>query len=315
MSNLSDFLPYLKLGSDLQRSARTSNAQLVAADNGKLINITSGTFTQTFAAAAALGDGWWCYLGNSGEGDITIPSSDGRTNWIMYPGEIRLFQCDGVTLRSIVINAFNATFTTSGNFIKPPGYSSFSALLWAGGGWGGTGLAGGGGGACAPIGVPESKLSSSESVVIGAGGVSSGVGGASSFAGVTSFGGFSGGAGVGGGGGGCLGAGAGSGGGKPNPSASEGVDNSGFGGGGGGGESSPSGGLSFYGGGGGGSRYTSGGSSVYGGGGGAGLNSTFGTSKFGGSGGPSGGNGIAPGGGGGANAAGARGELRIWGVI
>jgi len=47
--------------SPLVRVARTSNTQLIAADSGKWIDITSGTFTQTFAAGSILGDGWWCY--------------------------------------------------------------------------------------------------------------------------------------------------------------------------------------------------------------------------------------------------------------
>ena len=60
-------------GGSLIRSARTSNTKLTAADKGKLIDITSGTFDQEFDAAATLGDGWWCYLRNSGDGDIGMP--------------------------------------------------------------------------------------------------------------------------------------------------------------------------------------------------------------------------------------------------
>ena len=109
------------------RSTRTSNTILAAGDNQKLIDITSGTFTQTFTAAATLGSGWYCYIRNSGTGDITLDPDgtetiDGLTSYIMYPGEARLVQCDGVGFNSVVLNAFNRTFTSSGTFVKPPGY-------------------------------------------------------------------------------------------------------------------------------------------------------------------------------------------------
>jgi hypothetical protein len=54
------------------RSVRTSNTILGAADASTLIAITSGTFTQTFTAAATLGSGWFCYIQNAGTGDITL---------------------------------------------------------------------------------------------------------------------------------------------------------------------------------------------------------------------------------------------------
>lgn len=60
-------------------TARTSNTQLTAADNGKLIDITSGTFTQTLDAAATLGNGWFCYLRNSGTGTITVDPNASET--------------------------------------------------------------------------------------------------------------------------------------------------------------------------------------------------------------------------------------------
>lgn len=156
---------------------RTANTQLLAADSGKWIDITAGTFTQTFLAPAALGNGWWCYLQNSGAGDITIPSSDGRTNWVMYPNEVRLFQCDGSQLRSIVLRSLYKVFTASGNFIKPPGYQHFHLHMWGGGGSGASGngssfIASGGFGArCTPLKLPSNGLSNTEPVAIGAGGV------------------------------------------------------------------------------------------------------------------------------------------------
>lgn len=335
----------IAIGSSLARSARTSNTLLSTADKGTLIDITSGTFSQTFDAVATLGDGWWCYLRNSGTGDITLdPDSteliDGLSNYVMYPGEVRLVQCDGAALRSVVINAFYKTFTASGTFYMPPGYCGVEGLLWGGGGGGGSGAStrssGGGGGACNSI---HAALSPgvSASVVIGAGGAASSAGGSSSFGLFEAFGG---GRGVtdaslatGGGGGGIYSAG-GPGntsgdapGGNPRlASTTYGPSNSGFGGG-------WTGGDSVYGGAGGASAQSndgqSGGVSTYGGCGGSSAGSATGAAGrggiYGGSGGAgvisgTGGAGTVPGGGGGGTydgtgGAGARGELRIWGVI
>jgi hypothetical protein len=89
-------------------SSRTSNTILGLSDSGKLIDITSGTFSQTFDAAATLGSGWWCYLRNSGTGSITLdPNSsetiDGSTTLVLNSGDVRLVQCDGSSFRTILI--------------------------------------------------------------------------------------------------------------------------------------------------------------------------------------------------------------------
>lgn len=170
-------------------------------------------------------------------------------------------------------------FTASGTWTKPSGFSSNAlviALVWGGGG-GGIGAAttgGGGGGACA-LGVWKlSQLAATEAVVVGAGGAA-GSGGAGSAGGNSSFNGLVGLGGAGGPGG--------EGGGGTLWSMP-------FAGGQGGATGSPA---------------------IFGGGGGA-YTGTGGSSVFGGAGGGSGGAAAAPGGGGKSQAAGARGEVRIW---
>lgn len=170
-------------GSNLLRSARTSNTALATTDKGKLIDITSGTFTQTFADASTLGDGWFCYIRNSGTGDITLDPNaaeliDGLSSYIMYPGEVRLVQCDGATLRSVVLSAFYKTITSSATFTKPPGYSAFEGLAWSGGQSGqklsgAVDKKGGMGGGCFPFHIRSDLVPTSVSVVIGAGGAKS----------------------------------------------------------------------------------------------------------------------------------------------
>jgi len=167
-------------GSAIVRVARTSNTIIGVANLSNLIDITSGTFTQTFTAAATLGDGWFCYIRNAGTGDITLDPSgaetiDGLANFIMYPGEVRLIQCDGTALRSVVLTAFSRTFTASGTFTKPPGYSYFGGLIWSAGASGGKNASGnnvngGGGGGCFDFVFPSSTLSATETMTIGAGG-------------------------------------------------------------------------------------------------------------------------------------------------
>ena len=321
-------------GSQILQVDRTSNTQLGSSNISNLINITSGTFSQTFAAAATLANGWFCYIRNAGTGQITLDPNgsetiDGFTSYIMYPGETRLVQCNGTSFTTIVLQSFYTVFTASGTFTKPPGYSTINGILWGGGGSGNigsfsNGSAGGGGGCGHTFSIISSFFSNSCTVTIGAGAAgSTGVGnagGVSSFDGkVFAFGGgggnFSGSTPLGGAGGAIFA------GGRPSTAdVTGGQDNPGFGG-------ARGGGFGYAGGGGGGSG-GNGGNSFYGAGGGGGnqgVNSAAipgGTSTFGGSGGASNsGAGVAPGGGGGGfnstgtSGAGARGELRIWGGV
>lgn len=195
----------------LRRSARTANASLGDADRAWLIEITSGTFTQTFDAAATLGNGWYCYLSNSGTGTITLDPTgaetiDGKTSYLMYPGEMRLIQCDGISLRTKVLAPFDLKITSTQNFNKPPGYKRFDGILWGAGASGTVStsndyvaIAGSGGAAAHPFSIPAAMLADVELVTIAAASVGpsttgnstvmGATGGQSSFAGLTANGG------------------------------------------------------------------------------------------------------------------------------
>lgn len=90
----------------LVREAKTANYTLVVADQGKLIDCTSGTFTLTFSAAAGLGSGWFVYIQNTGTGTVTLDPNgaeliDGVTTLTLYPQTFALVQCDGSALRTV----------------------------------------------------------------------------------------------------------------------------------------------------------------------------------------------------------------------
>ncbi len=114
------------------RSARTSNTILAAADSQSLIDITSGTFSQTFTAAATLGSGWFCYIRNSGTGVITLDPNasetiDGTTTFTLQPGNRILVQCDGSNFYSAINNALagnSSVYLTTGN-----GYGSTNTAI------------------------------------------------------------------------------------------------------------------------------------------------------------------------------------------
>lgn len=330
----------LPAGSEIVRVARTSNTALATANLGNLIDITSGTFTQTFDAAATLGDGWFCYIRNSGTGDITLdPNSsetiDGLTSYIMYPGEVRLVQCDGSALRSIVLDAFAKRFSTSGTFTRPPGYTAFLATI-VGGGNGGNGSttgSGGNGGAAGRVlqqNFAFTDIGTTVSVTVGSGGIGGTAGGGAGGAGGASLFGLASSA-----SGGTPAAG-GNGQGSSNPSNPGGSGVNGPGGGGGGAYNSTgltggtggtasagfiAGGNGGTGGGGAGGVGGTGNSGLFGSGGGGGGGSAVSpfTTAAGGTGGfPGGGGGGASGGGGltpSAGGAGGAGAVYVWGVI
>lgn len=212
-------------------------------------------------------------------------------------------------------------FTASGTWNKPAGLEPDAMVTiegWGGGGGGGSGTGGaggGGGGGYARREMRVADLPSSVAVTIGAGGSVNSRGGNTTFGSLLTAYNGGGGAGTsgssGGGGGGELGQGFNA------TTSTSGVDGGQIGGGRGAASSTAiraADALSIWGGGGGGySNSVAAGAAVYGGGGGAGSGgSSGGVSLRGGNGGASGAAGTAPGGGGGWNAAGARGEVRVW---
>jgi hypothetical protein len=177
---------------------RTSNTILTANDFGAFIRYTSGTFTQTFAAVATLGVGWFVWLKNAGTGDITIDPNaseliDGLASFVMYPNELRLIMVNaaGTGFDSFVYNGFEKTFDTSGTFTKPPGYKAFDGLAWSAGGSGArnnSAAKGGHGGGCFPYSLPAAIFGAAETVTVGAGGAARTTDGDSNAGGNTTIG-------------------------------------------------------------------------------------------------------------------------------
>jgi len=305
-----------------------------AAYNGQYrITVTSPT-TFTYTAGSAPGGpatviGSYTLLFT--DWTITARAStagiDGKAAYLMYPGEQRLMQCNGVALNSYVENGFYKEFTTTGPIIKPPGYKAFNGKITGGGPSGmksgstATTAYGSGGAAALDFSLSNSALPDAGTLQVGAGGIGptgtapGAQGGNSTYAGMTAYGGGPGNSSGGGSGAGTLGPGvagdpSGAVGGAPKESAAS-IDGQ-FGGANG---TQGGTGRSVWGGGSGGANV--GGDSVHGGAGGghsaSSVGSAGGVSTFGGNGGAggnagvSGANGSAPGGAGGATQTGAKG--------
>lgn len=214
--------------SGITYNAQSAGYTILTTDNGAFIDFTgSSDATFAFTAAATLVNKWFCYIRNNGTSQAVLtldPNSsetiDGLASYPMYPGEVRLVQCNGTLFTTFIIQGFNVRKTATFTFINPPGYKAFKGFLWGSGASGGKGATngggGGGGGACVPFDIQSSKIGAagtSTTVTIGAGGTSQTVantagnaGNSSTFGALfTSYGGGRGGgstAGAGGGGGG-----------------------------------------------------------------------------------------------------------------
>lgn len=120
--------------SAITRSPRTANSVLVAVDKSSLIDATSGTYSQTITAAATLGNGWFCYVGNSGTGFVTLDPNAAETisangfvlpTWVLWPGEMGILVCNGV--------GFNYYQITKGEIVQTIG-AAVASVSFAGGG-------------------------------------------------------------------------------------------------------------------------------------------------------------------------------------
>ena len=191
--------PGVPIPGQMVRQERTKASILSRLDSGAFIDITSGTFNLLFSAASTLRRGWYCWLRNGGTGDATLKANggeaiDGLASYIMYPGEVRLAQCDGLTIRTCVAHGFSRTFTTSGTFTKPPGYAYFDGLAWSGSSSGQrtNNLAvlsvGGSGAGCSNFYLQSSAVGTTETITIGAGGLSVTTVAVGNIGGNTSFG-------------------------------------------------------------------------------------------------------------------------------
>ncbi|MBC2731388.1 hypothetical protein [Thiobacillus sp.] len=95
------------LGAPLNAVAAKSAAYtVVAADRGKLIDYTSGSYTLGIGAAATLGAGFVFAYRNSGSGTITIDPNgseqiDGATTLSVGPGESGFAVCTGTAWRTV----------------------------------------------------------------------------------------------------------------------------------------------------------------------------------------------------------------------
>lgn len=141
---------------NIVRAEKTSAYTLTGADKGALIDCT-GTWTLGFDAAATLGTGWWCYVRNTGSGDITIDPNgseliDGASTLVMKPGLIYLLQCDGVAFTTVTVKRRTyerrSLITASGTFTVPEDCFVIRAYAFGAGG-GPVGANGAGGGGCA----------------------------------------------------------------------------------------------------------------------------------------------------------------------
>lgn len=88
-------------------STHSTGQTAAATDRGELFDYTAAGVTHAFAAASALGAGWFCAVRNSAaSGDVTLdPNSteqiDGAATLVLKPGESVLVACTGSAFRTV----------------------------------------------------------------------------------------------------------------------------------------------------------------------------------------------------------------------
>ncbi len=129
------------------RIPRTADTALDETVGGCLIDITSGTFTQTAVAIASLPIHWFCWYENSGTGTVTLSlgaNIDGLATRKVYPGErIKLFKDEtAAAYRVHVEKAFYMKTSAPAadyTFVMPSGYAGNLVDIDGIGGGGGAG--------------------------------------------------------------------------------------------------------------------------------------------------------------------------------
>lgn len=119
----------------------TSADTLIASDQGKLINC-SGTFTLAVTAAASLGNGWWCYVRNTGTGTITLDPNGTETVDGVATGPVAgtlLLACNGTSFTAVKIGGFDTLqlLTSGTSWTAPLGVRKARVRGVGGGGGGG----------------------------------------------------------------------------------------------------------------------------------------------------------------------------------